>query len=446
MASDGSRTAPGISRRRALTVGGAALAAVGVTLPVPDLGGRPSGPSESGPPGGRVEGAENGLFDRLHAAGITGEGVRVGIVDPTGFDPGREAIRNRVAALEWFGSDPPVVDVSHGTAAATTVSTAAPDADLYLAGFEDDEGFERAVAWTRDEELDVLLTPFAAHGVAAGNSRVSRAAGDAVDAGLVVVAPTGNAARGHWSRPISPAELTTAFQSLRIGVRSLADGSPEGRLVAWVTDDGPTALELGLALVERTDQGDGRNLIALSRSVGDDRGHRLTATLDGGDYWLELQHRSGEVTGIDPDGFRVEVTTPTHRLVPAQPAGSIAAPATAPDVLAVGATTDTGTSAAPYSGRGPTADGRAGVDLVAPPRPWTGAGPSGTSAAAARAAGIAALVRGRYSAPPRRVVELLRATATDVGGNGVGLATGAGRLDAELAIQRARARARAAES
>jgi subtilisin family serine protease len=85
--------------------------------------------------------------------------------------------------------------------------------------------------------------------------------------------------------------------------------------------------------------------------------------------------------------------------------------------------------------------GDTGVDVVAPPRPWAAGGAPGTSAAAARTAGAAALVLdARPGLDPEEVARVLRASAGDIGRPGRDLSAGWGRLDAVAAVQRARAR------
>jgi subtilisin family serine protease len=197
--------------------------------------------------------------------------------------------------------------------------------------------------------------------------------------------------------------------------------------------------DISLALRRVTDEGDGRQLVAISRQQSSRRAAKLVATLRDGVYEL-IARPADQSTVREPDpGTRVEVTTPTHRLVPNRPGGSISVPASVPGVVGVGVATDDGV--APYSGRGPTVDGRVGVDLVAPPHPWTGHGSPGTSAAAARVAGTAALVCDVLpDASPSEVTALLRASAGDVDTSGPDERTGWGRLDTLAAVQRARAR------
>ncbi|WP_313692607.1 S8 family serine peptidase [Halorarum halobium] len=447
MASDRSRAGSrAVDRRRALRIGAAAVAASVAASPIPRLGSLfdPDGlfGPDDPPPAEPTSNAGTDPIETIHAAGVTGEGVRLGVADPTGFDPGRPELSSATTALRGFGDDPVAVSgPTHGTAAAAAVARVAPAADLALARFSRPREFALAVEWFRDRGVDVLLVPVAAHGTASPErGPVARALRDAEAAGTVVVAPTGNAARGHWQRPVAPDSLREGRAIRGLQVRSPSgDDGPTGRLVAWVTHDGPPALDLSLALVRRTDTGDGRNLIALSTDAPTGTGERLVARLDGGDYRL-LVRPSGE--SPEPgtlDTFRLEVTTPTHRLVPTTPTGSVASPASADTVLAVGAAD--GDGAAPYSGRGPTSDGGTGVDLVAPPRPWSGPGKPGTSAAAARAAGVAALVCDVLGgSEPRRVRELLETTASEAGRAGTDLGTGHGRLEPLRAVRRARAR------
>jgi subtilisin family serine protease len=87
------------------------------------------------------------------------------------------------------------------------------------------------------------------------------------------------------------------------------------------------------------------------------------------------------------------------------------------------------------------AGGDLGVDVVAPPRPWIADGRPGTSAAAARVAGVAALLRAADpELEPSAVTRTLRASAADVGRAGPDVVSGHGRLAPLAAVQRVRAR------
>lgn len=423
MNADADRDGRGVSRRRALTIGGAAAVTAVSAVGLPTAGSveEPGVSDES-------DSGEDPI-ERVHAAGVTGSGVRVGVLDTTGFAPSHPGLDDRVAALRSFDSAPLVVDrVTHGTAATATVTEVAPDATLLLASCSGPAGFVSALEWFQRKEADVVLAPVAAHGGV--DAMVTDAATAAIGSGLPIVAPTGNAARGHWSGPLGAA----VGASLEVGPLSL-NGDRSERLVAWLgTETGD--VDCTLKLVRMTETGDGRDLVALSQSSEWGNAEKLTARLDPGTYVFEIDapgHGGGRAIDKQP----VSIVTPTHAVTPARPAGSIASPASVPGVIAVGALSN-GRLAA-YSGRGPTNDGRTGVDVVTEAESWPGQGEPGTSGAAARAAGTAALVLAAdASLSPAAVRNLFRTTAADMGREGPDLGTGWGRLDPLTSVQRAR--------
>ncbi|MFA1611621.1 S8 family serine peptidase [Halobellus rubicundus] len=448
-----------ISRRRALAVGGAAALSLASARRLPrfDAAGDPS--DDGGGRGGSD--VDDEPIARIHDAGVAGAGVDVAVLDPTGFDPTHDVLADAVADIRQFGPDRAVVDrTTHGTAAAAAVARLAPDAALSLASFREQSAFVDAVEWCRERGTDVILAPVAAHGaVARPGTDVYRAVRRAIGAGSTVVAPTGNAALGHWRGPLAAVAADGDADPTRLGVRPLsADGagagSVRGRFVAWLVADAEVRTDLTLALLRAVDDGERWNLVAVSQPAASRAGQRLVADLDDGTYALVVRPAAAARSTGGARTGRIEVTTPTHALSPARPLGSIAVPASVPGVVGVGVTdgdspaavadSPTATTAdavAPYSGRGPTREGGTGVDVVAPPRPWIADGSPGTSAAAARTAGVVALLRGAApSLSPADVVTALRASAGDVGRPGTDLASGWGRLDAVAAVQRARSR------
>lgn len=485
-----------VSRRRALTIGGAAAASL-LTARYGSTG------TDSADRAKRAPNRSGGdPIRRVRRAGVTGAHARVAVLDPTGFDPTQPTLAGAVTDIRQFGAERAAVDeTTHGTAAAASVARLAPDADLLLASFRTPAEFAAAIDWCHGRAVDVVLAPVAAHGtVATPRSEVYRAARRAVDAGCAFVAPTGNAALGHWQGPAAAlvGDGPESRRRLRVGARPGA-ASVAGRLRAWLAPDPSLDLDLTLALLRAVDGGRRWNLVAVSRSTERRAGQRLVADLTDDEYALVVRSTgspspTGPTGPASPDtgAGRVEVTTPTHTLSPARPLGSIAAPASVPGVVGVGVTprdradgesransssrADTSSPAnssaranssspansparansssrtdasdatladpvSPYSGRGPTPTGGVGVDVVAPPHPWVADGRAGTSAAAARVAGVAALLRSvDRTLTPAEVTRVLRRSAGDVGRPGRDLASGWGRLDIVAAVQRVRSR------
>jgi len=119
-------------------------------------------------------------------------------------------------------------------------------------------------------------------------------------------------------------------------------------------------------------------------------------------------------------------------------AGSIAAPASSPATLAVGALCWQSRQLEPYSSQGPTIDGRVKPDIVGHDSVSSMTyGPffacrsafAGTSASSPEVAGAAALVKQAYPAfGPDQIKELLMRSAKDLGTPGLDSVYGAGEL------------------
>lgn len=363
----------------------------------------------------------------LHEAGFTGTNVSVGVVDVTGFDTGRRAYRDQVVAARSFGSDESVGNAGrndHGTAAASTVAAVAPDADLYLASFDAGSGYRRALSWMTSRGVDVVVAPVTFYGKPGdGSSAVDRATARAVRNGTVVVAPLGNMAAGHWRGRYLPAR--NGSLDFGGGTRNYVAGNPQS-LTLWLSWDEAHRDQDYTAELYWTN-GTATRLVQRSRPYeGDDvPNERIVADLDRGSHFVVVRGPSDGTTA------RLRLESPTHRFQYRNPRGSIAAPATSPGVLAVGAYDRRHGAVAPFSSRGPTIDGRVGVDVVAPSRiRASGDRPFvGSSAAASYVAAMVVLrVQNRPDASPRDVERAFERAALDVGPPGVDAATGYGRV------------------
>lgn len=368
----------------------------------------------------------------VHAAGITGSNVTIGVVDVTGFDADHPELADRVVESRSFAPGERVDNRgrnSHGTAAASLVARTAPESDLYLASFDTVDGYERAVEWLVSEDVDVVVAPVAFYGKPDdGTSRVASVAEQATQRGVVFVAPVGNLGRGHW---------TGRYRPVGDGVHRFEDGTrnylrPVGgqNLRLWLSWDRQHASEDYTAELYWTN-GTARRLVARSQPFpGDDvPNERIVAQLDEGSYYVRVTGPQNETAA------NLTLESPTHTLQIRTRAESIAAPASAPGVLAVGAYDREHERVAPLSSAGPTRDGRVGVDVVAPhglPAATKPAGFEGTSAAAPYVAGTVALVLDAGADRPlltlERSAENLRATGRDP-------VSGAGRVRPVTAVR-----------
>lgn len=383
--------------------------------------------------------------DRLHERGVTGSDVTVGVIDATGFDPGHPALRDSVVAARSFGRGNTVENGgvnAHGTAAAVTVAATAPDADLLVANADSPESARRAVAWLVDRDVDVVVLQFSRLGAPDdGTAPLSRAATKARQSGVVVVAPTGNLARGHWEGPFRPGDDGTHRfpDGPRNELRPLGSSreGPAGQASLWLTWDGDVDLRMTLYRVTPA----GPERVAVSEPVRDRRvsTERIRTNLRTGTHFVTVTAQDGSAVERARD-TALELQSPTHEFDQASPNGSLAAPATAHGVFAVGgydAATETVTA---ESGRGPTADGRRGVDVVAPVglwERWPGTGSAGTSVAAAYAGGTAALALDVDSSlAPGHVERSLAAAAEPVGPATTDRRAGHGRLNPVGSVER----------
>jgi subtilisin family serine protease len=384
--------------------------------------------------------------DAVQAAGVSGDGVRVGVVD-LGFDPSAPEIRDNVVASRSFRATQPAPDHrTHGTAVSELVVDTAPNASLYLATVDTDVEFAAAVSWLRGNDVDVVTAsvnwvnqPYD------GTGFVSQVADEAVADGVVWTNSAGNYARRHWEGRYRNADDDQWAEFGPGDERNyLNDGRPlSGRVGVslswndWPQSDDDYDLFLYRDVPPYGARSQGEDVL-VARSTRAQTGFQrptesVGPTVDRGVYYVT-------VSNYDADGSHVlELYTrdAAGSLEHETPESSLAAPATARDVVAVGAFDWVDGRVEPFSSRGPTNDGRRGVDVVGPDRVSTSryASFAGTSAAAPHVAGVSALVRERKpGATPDQVKRRLQRGATDVGPVGPDPTSGYGRLNATRAV------------
>jgi subtilisin family serine protease len=362
--------------------------------------------------------------DALHARGVRGQNVTVGIID-SGFRLSDPEIAGHVTAYRSFDGDRD--EWVHGTAVASVVADTAPDANIHLAAIGTSttpEEYAAAIAWLKASGADVIVDSGSYFGQPRdGSGRLDAIATEAAEDTLFVTS-AGNYAERHWAGTHNASGPWVEFAPGTEG-NKLNGGEPfSGRVQAslrwddWPTTDADYDLYL---LRERAGKDE-----VIARSVTRQRGasptEHIDATVPHGRYYLAIKPHN--VTGHhDLSLFASE------SLAHSTPAGSLTAPGTAPGVLTVGAA-DNGSVRA-FSSQGPVG-GDPGVDLVAPDSvAYDVATSGGTSYSAPYVAGTAALVKSRY--PDLTAAQLrgiLRTSARDVGEPGVDPATGYGIIDA----------------
>jgi len=152
------------------------------------------------------EGVEVINADDVHADGITGQNVKVGVIDGEGFDLSSPEISSNIAGHESFKSLAGIEDGgSHGTSVAEIVVDVAPDAELYVANFNSDVQYANAVDWMRNQNVDVIVDSWGWFTQPDdGDGFISEVADDAVQQdGIAWASSAGNEADGHWQGSFS---------------------------------------------------------------------------------------------------------------------------------------------------------------------------------------------------------------------------------------------------
>lgn len=377
----------------------------------------------------------SGPLERLHAAGVTGDNVTVGVLDVSGYDTDNPTLSGQVAASRTFGagSDIPFLGRNaHGTATASIVAEVAPDAELYLASFTTTEDYRKGFDWLLANDVDVILLPFSFYGQPrTGSANLSAPIVRASRSGTTVIAAAGNLGQRSWHGPFRPGPR--GRHRFDTDVKNTLHGN-DSRVTLWLHWPETTDANFSIELYRRGT----RTPIAMSENYTRDaaRNERLVANVDPtANHYFVVR---GPPLSND---VRISVESPTHRFEYATQHGSVPQPAVHDDVIAVGAYDIGQASVPPYSSAGPVAS-TPGVDVVAPTNlvaPGYPRGFEGTSPAAAYTAGLAALVYDADpDATPGHVEALLERTARDVGRPGPDTVAGYGVVESERLVDVAR--------
>ena len=400
-----------------------------------------------------------------HAAGYTGSGVKIGIIDGgfigysglLGVDlPPSVTVKNFVD-----GEDDTQVDgtTEHGTACAEIIYDIAPNSQIYLAKIATDLDVAEAAAWLTAQGVDIISTSLAIYNGTPGDGTgyLADMVAQARAAGILWVTAAGNDRESHWGGVYNNTD--------RDSFHEFADG----RDINCFTSDGQTCSMAFLVAEINV-------LVRWSDWAGVDQDYNLHLMRDDGSGWVTVAS-STDVQNGGPGqtptewvaatvvfdfaqyGFRIErvrgdrpvnfeVFTPgivLSTLRPPRPlelvtARSVANLADSPGAITVAALDATSLSQEFYSSEGPTngPGGTASGGFIKPDISGLANvstqsyGPSafnGTSAATPHVSGAAALVLSAYpSYSPDQLQSFLEGRAVDMGDAGMDVRFGYGRL------------------
>ncbi len=393
------------------------------------------------PDGSPINGEGVGVIgaDSWHQAGITGKGVRIGILD-LGFS-GYEDLEGEelpesvtIEKFGWYDKEE-----VHGAACAEIVHEVAPDAELYLAWYDgSDASMGEAIDWLLEQDVRIISHSASTMvGPRDGTSTDSQMVDDVASRGVLWVNSAGNQGTGHYRAIYNDSDGNNTHE-FATGVEVLALET-YGRFsiyLNWEDDWQEPQQDFDIYLVDAN--GD---LLASSENTQD--GSIGQEPLEWFSYdsdvpvYLYIQARNSANSGATLDlfthGAYIEsaYNTPDHSLCP---------PADAIGALTVGATEWKNDQLADYSSQGPTEDGRLKPDICAPAgvsgATYGRRGFDGTSASTPHVAGAAALFFQAYPDYDRtQITQLMLDNAVDLGPDGPDTGYGNGRLQLPQAPQ-----------
>lgn len=392
-----------------------------------------------------------------HDAGITGAGVKIGIVDF--FDlslwstsengPVPDSAHRFCLDTSGAGYCPSTgaPGEEHGVAVAEVLRDMAPDAELYLATAGTASDLMAAIDWFATNGVRIITRSLGAayDGRGDGSGPLDAVVDHATSLGITWFNSAGNDAAGGYGRFTDGTDGT--------GYVDFLPGpgfDPDLRVLPSSVGPGVTASCFGLDGIRWSDWDmpaaqitDYQLEVFLDGSLFETLSSRLddTKPLLGQDYYLgctshAVSIRLRRVGGGEAQSDVIEVGLFTGELARSSVAYSAAKPvvdSASPGLIAVGAIDPAASSSvAYYSSQGPTNDGRVKPDITAPScvtnsiyEPCF----SGTSAASPTAAGAAALLYQRgLAVSGAHLAALVKHLVVDIGPPGRDNASGAGRI------------------
>jgi hypothetical protein len=389
--------------------------------------------------------------DAWQAAGLTGAGVKVGIIDGGFAGMGERLGKGLPVAVHArcytaVGSfTTKLADCAngetHGTAVAESIYDMAPGVELYVADPISRLDEQRAVAWMTGSGVQIINASFLSgllfdgpgDGTSPYRDSLYALVDQAVAGGALWVNAAGNGGDSGWTGAWTDADsdgLLDFAPGVSADAMTLVAGDDVTVAIRWADPWGASANDYDLELYA------GSKLVGSSTDVQAGAGDPVEVieyrAPTAGRYEVRIRRVSGAPTA------RMQLLVGTGedvKLAYQVADGTLPTPADSlnPGMLAVGAVKlEEPNEIEPYSSRGPTLDGRAKPDLVAVDCAPTGIESPfcGTSQAAPFVAGAAAQVlQARPRLDPVQLAAWLRSRAVQLGSPVPNSTFGAGRLD-----------------
>ncbi len=378
--------------------------------------------------------------DDVHSTGYNGTGVKVAVLDCTGFNVSNTEISGNIVEYKSFRSDGDITgggNTDHGTACAEIVVDVAPNVNLSLYNFATDVEYLNAVDHAISQGINVISMSIGwVNQPYDGTGIICDAVNDAHQNGILFVTSAGNQAQRHWEGTYQDSDATPDEWHNFVGEDETNQfwanaGETITAFLSW--NDWPQSnQDYDLYLFN-----DALELVAYS--VNWQTGTQtptesiIYTAPSSGTYHIAIRKYSATID-VNFDLYSFE-----HGFEYTVESSSLLDPATASGAFTVGATYYANDNLESFSSRGPTNDGRTKPDVTAPdgvstyaysPNPF-----HGTSASAPHVAGAAALLLSSNSSLTHdQLQSALESTAFDLGVDGKDNSYGAGRIDVYVAL------------
>ena len=395
------------------------------------------------------EGVGNTQAEKVHALGIRGAGVKVGIIDYE-FGKALEARAQGDLPSTWryvdYTDEGIYTGDAHGTACAEIVHDMAPDAELVLIKVGDFVDFENAKDMAIREGIDILSfsASWLGYGFGDGLGSACNTVNDAFDNDILWINSAGNYATKLYSglHTDSDADGADGWHNFEGDdeVLTLMDVTVGDEIEIWLTwNDFPRTsqnYDLFLSKIKADGSVDIVEKSDTFQRNSPPAEHIVYQVTESGRYGVSVWKSQNARATL------IKIFSSNHDFEGIESIrGSIGVPADARGSLTVGAIPhwrwQTGPQE-PFSSQGPTIDGRIKPDIMGPDGVNTFSygsdGFFGTSAAAPHIAGAAALIKS--SNPESFTAQMLRnkllEATVDLGERGKDNIYGEGRLDLSL--------------